>query len=196
MLEGTKKRAVKVERKQAEREVRTFGRPLNPYAVAPRDVEQRFIDFNKSQSEIHEYKRMNKQSENTGHFIRRMTNSGGIDRKCGVSYVLEAESKHLGLSDRYPVIQGSYSYSPFGEEEKDDLSRVEALFERLFARGPVVVACIESPREEEMKRYLLHPEQRSTIALDRFWLVREPLTELWRFVKDKHFLCVHFRFNS
>ena len=59
-----------------------------------------------------------------------------------------------------------------------------------------MVTCFESQREEEMKRYLLYPKQRAEIAKGRFWLVRNPLTELWRFVKDKYFLCVHFRFNS
>lgn len=52
-----------------------------------------------------------------------------------------------------------------------------------------------------MKNYLLKPHKRLEIADGKFFLIRQSnqnesiLTDLWRYVKDKCFLCIHLAYS-
>ena len=53
-----------------------------------------------------------------------------------------------------------------------------------------------------MKKYLLRPENRINISTGKYWLIRKAegldsiLDNLWRFIKDKYFLCIHLKYDA
>lgn len=47
-----------------------------------------------------------------------------------------------------------------------------------------------------MKSYLLESKKRWQIAKGNIWLVKGGFTNLWPFVRDKHFFCVHLKYDS
>lgn len=65
----------------------------------------------------------------------------------------------------------------------------------------LVVTAFESINEITMKRYLLKPHKRLKLAEGKYWLVSRkegqssPLENLWRFIKDKYFVCIHFAYD-
>ena len=66
----------------------------------------------------------------------------------------------------------------------------------------LVVTAFESANENTMKNYLLKPHKRLKLAEGKYWIVsrqegqKSPLENLWRFVKDKYFLCIHFVYDQ
>jgi hypothetical protein len=65
----------------------------------------------------------------------------------------------------------------------------------------LVVTAFESFNEVEMKAYLLKPHKRASIANGKFWVIRKTsdsqsiIDNLWMFVKDKFFLCIHLMYD-
>lgn len=86
--------------------------------------------------------------------------------------------------------------------EKSVNETVERL---LFSYNPnriLVVAAFESINEILMKKYLLKPSKRLQIANGKYFLVRQSkqnesiLVDLWKYVKDKYFVCIHFLYDD
>lgn len=46
-----------------------------------------------------------------------------------------------------------------------------------------------------MKNYLLKPHKRHIINKDNVWLITGGIRECWRLIKDKYFLCIHFKYD-
>jgi len=65
----------------------------------------------------------------------------------------------------------------------------------------LVITAFESFNEVEMKSYLLKPHKRASIAQGKFWIIRKNeeaesiFDNLWMFVKDKFFLCIHLMYD-
>ena len=53
-----------------------------------------------------------------------------------------------------------------------------------------------------MKNYLLKKEERLKIADGKYFMISKQsdqstiLENLWKFIKDKYFLCIHLKYNS
>ena len=54
-----------------------------------------------------------------------------------------------------------------------------------------------------MKNYLLKSDQRLKISSGKYWLIRKAegnsksvLDNLWKFIKDKYFLCIHLQYDE
>ena len=67
----------------------------------------------------------------------------------------------------------------------------------------LVVTAFESINEIQMKNYLLKSDQRLQISSGQYWLVRKAegssksvLDNLWKFIKDKYFLCIHLKYDE
>lgn len=104
------------------------------------------------------------------------------------------------------VIQGSYTLPKNDGFDEDQLEeQVRSVIENLLLSGSestmLVVTAFESFNEVEMKSYLLKPHKRSKIAQGNFWVIRKTsdtqsiFDNLWMFVKDKYFLCIHLVYD-
>ena len=65
----------------------------------------------------------------------------------------------------------------------------------------LVVTAFESFNEVEMKSYLLKPHKRAKISQGKFWVVKKGqassvMDNLWMFVKDKYFVCIHLMYDE
>ena len=66
----------------------------------------------------------------------------------------------------------------------------------------LLITTFESFNEVEMKNYLLKPHKRLQIANGKYWIIRKDrssksiLDHLWRFVRDKWFLCIHLVYDK
>jgi hypothetical protein len=66
----------------------------------------------------------------------------------------------------------------------------------------LLITTFESFNEVEMKNYLLKPNKRLQIANGKYWIIRKDgtsksiLDHLWRFVRDKWFLCIHLVYDK
>lgn len=131
------------------------------------------------------------------HFIKKKQSAINIKRQCGVSYVVPTESKQLNVGDTYKplghlVYQGTYSIN--GVQEENILNYIENLITNELLNRPVIATLFESLEEDEMKEYLLYPEKRKQIAKELF--VLNTLDEIWKYSKDKHFLCIHLKLDN
>jgi len=66
----------------------------------------------------------------------------------------------------------------------------------------LVVTAFETINEIQMKNYLLKQPERLNIAGGKYFLITKDsdqvtiLENLWKFIKDKHFLCIHLKYHS
>jgi hypothetical protein len=61
----------------------------------------------------------------------------------------------------------------------------------------LVCTAFESSNEVSMKNYILKPHKRLELCKGKVWVVQSGgLSECWRFIKDKQFLCIHFIYDS
>jgi hypothetical protein len=112
--------------------------------------------------------------------------------------------RHRGYEKLPPiVIQGSYTLPKNQDEALEEL--VQQSLDSLFFTGEnqtLVVTAFESVNEITMKKYLLKPHKRVQIADGKFWLVqykqgqKSILDNLWQFVKDKYFVCIHLQYDT
>ena len=69
-----------------------------------------------------------------------------------------------------------------------------------------MLTVFESSNEVDMKNYLLKPHKRISISKGKYWVVKCPANaseedkqtifdDLWMFILDKHFICIHFSFS-
>jgi hypothetical protein len=132
------------------------------------------------------------------HFIKKKQSALNIKRQCGVSYVVPSESKQINVEKSYKslghlVYQGTHSINQISEENLEILNYLENLINQELMNNPLIITTFESPDEDEMKEYLLCPEKRLKIAKEIF--IVESLDEIWKFSKDRLFLCVHLLFD-
>lgn len=59
-----------------------------------------------------------------------------------------------------------------------------------------MITAIESGNEIAMKNYLLKPHKRMEICKGNVWVITHGgLRDCWRFIKDKFFVCFHFKYS-
>lgn len=117
-----------------------------------------------------------------------------------------SESKQIGCESYKPlpplVIQGSYNYTEYEDGSQDRLS-VQSIVHHFLNNQSVLVSQFETTTEVDVgaqdsgkvlyTEYLLDREER--VRKSNFWMVKGLGQNVWRFVKDKNFLCVHLKFN-
>lgn len=58
-----------------------------------------------------------------------------------------------------------------------------------------IISVFESVNEVSMKNYLLKNHKRFSICGGKYWIVskdsKNVLNDLWKFVNDKYFICLH-----
>jgi len=66
----------------------------------------------------------------------------------------------------------------------------------------LVVTAFESANEVNMKNYLLKPHKRLKISCGNYWIIQQSksqesvLENLWKFIKDKYFVCLHLKYSE
>ena len=66
----------------------------------------------------------------------------------------------------------------------------------------LIVTAFESINEIDMKAYLLKPHKRPKISQGKYWLLNKAdnaksvLDQLWMFIKDKFFVCIHMAYDK
>ena len=83
--------------------------------------------------------------------------------------------------------------------------KVNAIINEYFFKGSdcktLVVTAFETLNEIKMKNYILKPHKRPQICEGRYWLINKEedsfsiLNQLWRFIKDKYVLFIHFVYD-
>lgn len=90
-------------------------------------------------------------------------------------------------------MQATYSFKRL--EDPESVKFVEELFSSLFCNGQIVLTMFESISEIDMKQYLVKPMQRWSICKGKCWIIRN-INDIWRFIKDKHFVCIHLNYSK
>ena len=82
---------------------------------------------------------------------------------------------------------------------------IQSLIDYLFYKQDnqvLVVTAFETINEIQMKNYLLKQPERLKIAGGKYFLITKQsdqqsiLENLWKFIKDKYFLCIHLKYDS
>jgi hypothetical protein len=97
------------------------------------------------------------------HFIKKKQSAVNIKRQSGVSYVVETESKQLNVESTYKplghlVYQGTHSVQQLNDEII--ICHIDDIITKHLMNGPLLVSIFDSPDEDEMKQYLLKPNER------------------------------------
>jgi hypothetical protein len=134
----------------------------------------------------------NLNSNSKTHFIKKKQSAVNIKRQCGVSYVVASESRQKDVENKYAplghlVYQGTYSIPLISEDSI--IQKIYKLIEKELMNKPLLVTYFETHEEDEMKEYLLFKEKRLKIAKNI--LIIQSLDDIWKFSKDRHFLCIH-----
>jgi hypothetical protein len=103
------------------------------------------------------------------HFIKKKQSAVNIKRQSGVSYVVATESKQLNVESNYKLLghlvyQGTHSIQQIGDD--NIITHINNIISKQLMNGPLLVSVFESQDEDEMKQYLLNPN-------DRFKLTKE-----------------------
>ena len=114
----------------------------------------------------------------------------------------KSESKQQYVRDRYEklaplVMQGSYHTPKL--QNPAQLLHISEISQRAFFSEDnyLLVTALESGNEVLMKNYLLKPHKRLELCKGNVWLVKaNGLSDCWRFIRDKYFLCIHFIYDE
>lgn len=93
------------------------------------------------------------------------------------------------------VYQGSHSVKKLDDEASTQY--VSSLITNLLLNesSQLVVTMIESSEEKQMKDYLLYSEKRLQLSDNNVWILKD-ISELWRFIRDKYFVCIHLKYSE
>jgi hypothetical protein len=57
---------------------------------------------------------------------------------------------------------------------------------------PLLVSCFETPNESEMREYIKFPSKRWDICNGEVFFLTGGIEQVWRLMKDKYFVAIHF----
>eukprot|EP00347_Sterkiella_histriomuscorum_P020874 403336135 len=180
---------------------------INPFDKNIREQQLDFIDFTKNDQENENYNPALLQKEQfmssniREHLIHQQSQKSlSVKRMCGVSYVMESESKQINVDKDYDILppivmQGSYNVQQLSD--KIQIQQVDKILnEMLKSNRTLVVSAFQSQDEAAMKNYLLRNDKRLEICQDNIYLIQNGMVGVWPLINDQTFICFHFKYDN
>ena len=120
-----------------------------------------------------------------------------IEKRCGVSFVVETESKQRNVNGYEPlnhyVIQGSSTINSFSLDSPERTSITQIV--RNLLASKIILTSFKSNQEREMRNYVLYSFERAEIAENKAYLAFNFLKEGWKFTKNESCLIMNFQYD-